>query len=87
MADTVTDSLLSRHPDWVERYGDRATTHGVQDARHDIDFLQSAIEHDDPTTFHDYPLWCRDLLDSRGIKVEFLVENLTDIRDELATRL
>jgi len=87
VADTVTDTFLSRHPDWIERYGDRAAVHGVQDARHHIDFLQAAVELNDPATFRDYALWCRDLLSSRGISVVFLIENLEAIRDEMAIRL
>lgn len=87
VADEVTRTFLSRHPDWIERYGDRALAHGVADARHHIDFLQAAVDLDDPSTFADYALWCRDLLGSRGIAVEFLVENLEAIRNELAGRL
>lgn len=87
VANAVTDTFLSRHHDWVARYGDRANTHGVKDARHHIDFLQAAVELDDPTTFRDYALWCRDLLDARGLGVEFLIENLEAIRDEMAGRL
>lgn len=87
VANAVTDTFLARHPDWIERYGDRATKHGVQDARHHIDFLQAAVELSDPASFRDYALWCRDLLSSRGIGVVFLVENLEAIRDEMATRL
>ncbi|MDP2774623.1 MAG: cobalamin-dependent protein [Nocardioides sp.] len=56
-------------------------------ARHHIYFLQAAVELDDPTVFRDFALWCRDLLDSRGIGVERLVERLETIRDELAGRL
>ena len=87
VADAVTDTFLSQHPDWIERYGDRARKHGVKDARHHIDFLQAAVELNDPTTFRDYAVWCRDLLDARGMGVAFLVENLTAIRDEMAVRL
>jgi len=87
VASRVTDTFLSHHPDWIERYGDRATAHGVQDARHHVDFLQAAVELEDPTTFRDYALWCRDLLSSRGISVVHLIENLEAIRDELVGRL
>lgn len=83
----VTDTFLSRHPDWIERYGDQAKTHGVQDARHHIDFLQAAVQLDDPATFRNYALWCRDLFDARGISVLFLIDNLEAIRDELVGRL
>ena len=87
VADTVTGTFLSRHPDWIERYGDRAAARGVEDARHHIDFLQAAVELNDPTAFREYAVWCRDLLNSRGIGVAFLIENLEAISDEMAARL
>lgn len=84
VADAVTDRFLSRHPDWIDRYGDRARIHGVKDARHHIDFLQAAVDLDDPRVFAHYALWCRDLLGYRGIRVEFLAEILEAIRDEFS---
>ncbi len=87
VADGVTDAFLRRHPDWIERYGDRASAHGVQNARHHVDFLQASIELDDPATFRDYAMWCRDLLTSRGISAVLLVENLEAIRDEIVGRV
>ncbi len=60
---------------------------GVQNARQHLDFLQAAVELDDPLTFRDYAVWCRDFLSSRGVSVELLVENLETIRDELVGRL
>ncbi|MFA6576152.1 MAG: cobalamin-dependent protein [Nocardioides sp.] len=56
-------------------------------ARHHIDFLQAAVELDDPTVFRDYALWCRDLLGARGIGVASLVARLEAVRDELVGRL
>ncbi|GEP39190.1 cobalamin B12-binding domain-containing protein [Nocardioides psychrotolerans] len=87
VAHEVTKDCLSRHPDWIEHYGEPALAHGVADPRQHIDFLQAAVDLDDPSTFADYALWCRDLLGSRGIAVEFLVKNLEAIRNELAGRL
>ncbi len=87
VAQEVTTTFLSRHPDWVERYGERARAHGVEDARHHLDFLQAAVDLHDPSLFADYARWCRDLLAARGIAVAFLVENLAAVRDELAGRL
>lgn len=83
VAVAVTEAFLDKHPDWVERYGDRARTHGVADAGHHLDFLQTAVEMDEPSVFRDYALWCRDLLAARGIDAVFLAENLDTIRSTL----
>ncbi len=87
VAISVTDALRSRHPDRLELHGDRVPAFDVYDARHHVDFLQAAVALDDPATFRDYALWCRDLLDSRGTSDSFLVESFEAIRDELADRL
>jgi len=87
VAGRVTDAFLARHPDWVERHGDQAAAREGQDVRHHVDFLQAAVELNDPAVFRAYVLGCRDLLDPRGITVELLVEHLEAIRDELASRL
>jgi methanogenic corrinoid protein MtbC1 len=84
VAGAVTGRLLTRHPGWTDRHGDRATEHAVQAVRQHIDFLQAAVELDDPATFSDYALWCRDHADSRGEGVVVLEENLEAIRDKLA---
>ena len=87
VADKVTETFLSHHPDWIQRYGDRARIRGVEDARHHIDFLQAAVDLDEPEEFADYALWCAEVLESRGIAEVFLIENLEAIREELRGRI
>jgi MerR family transcriptional regulator, light-induced transcriptional regulator len=82
-AELVTAEFLERHPAWLERYGDRARIHGIQDARFHIDFLTAAIEAGSLEAFRDYGTWCARMLGSRGIEARFLVENLEQVRDAL----
>ncbi len=86
VANSVTETMLSRHPDWIERYSDQSTAHHVA-AGHHVDFLRAAVELDNTAIFRDYVLWRRDVLSARGITVRLLVEKLEAIRDELAGRL
>jgi methanogenic corrinoid protein MtbC1 len=80
IAERVTDEFLRRHPDWLERYGDRARTAGVEDARFHVQFLSAAIEHDTPQAFADYVRWTTGVLESRRIDRAFLAENLRQVR-------
>ena len=82
----VTDQFLDRHPDWRERYGSRAVTHGVQDANYHLSFLAAAVESGDPDAFAAYAQWTARVLAARGMASQFLVENLEQIRDAIATR-
>jgi MerR family transcriptional regulator, light-induced transcriptional regulator len=82
-AELVTAEFLERHPAWLERYGERARFHGIQDARFHVDFLAAAIEAGSLEAFRDYGAWCARMLRSRGIESRFLVENLEQVRDTL----
>lgn len=83
----VTNAFLDRHPDWRVRYGSRAMSAGVQDAGYHVAFLAAAVEADDPAAFADYARWTARVLAARGIKSDFLAENLAQVRGALDARL
>lgn len=87
VAEAVTSEFLRRHPDWVERYGDRARVHGIADASFHQDFLAGAIEADSEAAFESYARWTAGMLSARGIAPTFVVENLQQIADALAPHL
>lgn len=87
IADRVTDEFLTRHPDWVERYGDRARRFGIEDACSHVDFLSGAIEGGAPEAFADYVRWARRVLEARGIAAPFLAENLEQVGASLDASL
>ena len=87
VAAAATDAFLTRHPDWVERYGEGARSRCEEDAAHHVDFLAAAVDIGDPRSFADYTRWCRGVLESRGIPAGLLAENLEAIGKELAVRL
>lgn len=79
IAETVTEAFLLRHPDWLERYGERARTAGIEDALFHVQFLSGAIETDSPDAFADYVRWTTGVLEARGIDRAFLAENLLQV--------
>jgi MerR family transcriptional regulator, light-induced transcriptional regulator len=79
IASRVTEEFLDRHPDWVDRYGDRAWERGREDAAFHIDFLAGAVLANDASAFADYARWTGGMLGARGIAPEFLAENLEQI--------
>lgn len=87
IAESVTDAFLRRHPDWLERYGERARTAGVEDARFHVQFLSGAIETDSPEAFADYVRWTTGVLEARRIDRAFLAENLLQVREAAAELL
>jgi methanogenic corrinoid protein MtbC1 len=87
IAEAVTAEFLGRHPEWVERYGERARRFGIEDAAFHMQFLSGSIVSGEPSRFGDYARWTAGMLASRGIASPFLVENLEQIREALRQRL
>ncbi len=81
LAEAVTEAFLIRHPDWVTRYGDRARSAGIEDARFHVQFLAAALERGSSAAFRDYVQWATRVLGARGIDPAFLWENLQEIQD------
>jgi methanogenic corrinoid protein MtbC1 len=87
LAEAVTDEFLTRHPDWLARYGARAREFGIQDAGCHIDFLRGAVEAGSIEAFGQYAVWAAGVLAARGILPHYLVENLEQIEKALRTAL
>jgi methanogenic corrinoid protein MtbC1 len=87
VAEAVTEEFLRRHPDWLERYGERGREQGIEDAQFHLDFLGGALVAGEPQAFAEYVRWARRVLEARGIAARFLRENLEQIGEALASRL
>jgi methanogenic corrinoid protein MtbC1 len=87
IAEAVTDEFLTRHPDWVERYGEKARTAGIEDARFHLQFLSAAIESDSREAFRHYVQWTTRVLGARGIAPAFLWENLRQVEKDVGRHL
>lgn len=86
-AGAVTDEFFRRHPDWLERYGERGRLRGIEDAGYHVEFLSNAITSGDEAAFEGYARWAAGMLSARGIAPEFLAENFRQIADVLAPSL
>jgi methanogenic corrinoid protein MtbC1 len=87
VAEEVTREFLARHPDWLERLGDRARRHGLEDARFHCDFLAASIEAGSARAFGEYAVWTVGVLSSRGIAPSFVAESFEQIERALARTL
>jgi MerR family transcriptional regulator, light-induced transcriptional regulator len=79
--------FFNRHPEWLERYGERGLQLGFEDACFHVDFLSSAIEAGEVSAFVEYVSWAKGMLESRGIAAEFLAENISQLGVEIAIHL
>ena len=84
VGEDVTEEFLSRHPDWLERYGERTRHFGIEDACFHLDFLAGAVEAASLDSFRDYARWTVGMLQARGIGAKLVVENIRQIESALA---
>jgi len=87
VAHDVTEVFLARHPDWLDRYGERARIRGIEDAAFHIRFLAGSIAAGEPGQFADYARWTARVLQNRGIEPAFVAENIEQVGDALRERL
>jgi methanogenic corrinoid protein MtbC1 len=83
VAEEVTEKFFVRHPDWLERYGERGRRRGIEDAKYHLDFLASAIESGSTASFEDYARWTSRMLSARGIAPHFVAENFQQLEESL----
>jgi MerR family transcriptional regulator, light-induced transcriptional regulator len=83
VAEAVTEEFLRLHPDWLDRFGLRARTKGIEDALYHLSFLAGAIEAGSDRPFRDYVQWTVGVLQARGIASTFVAENLRQIENAL----
>lgn len=87
VARVATEDFLENHPDWLERYGERARRLGEEDAEYHVDFLAGALVVGSVESFRRYVRWTANMLGSRGIEPRFLDEFLERIGEHLEPRL
>jgi MerR family transcriptional regulator, light-induced transcriptional regulator len=87
VAQTMTDEFFLKHPEWVQRYGDRGRQFCTADACFHMEFLAGAIEAGSPEAFGDYARWTARMLGARGIEAHTLEENLAQLTEHLTTVL
>jgi methanogenic corrinoid protein MtbC1 len=79
VAAAVTEEFFVRHPDWLNRYGERGRKHGIEDAIFHQSYLASAIESGSVAPFEAYARWTVGMLGSRNIASHFVAENLEQV--------
>jgi methanogenic corrinoid protein MtbC1 len=79
VAESVTEELIVRHPDWLTRYGEGGRKLGIEDATYHQSHLASAIQAGSTAPFADYARWTVSMLGARKIAAHNVIENLEHI--------
>ncbi|MBZ5712400.1 hypothetical protein [Nannocystis pusilla] len=71
-------------PFWHERFDRRADTHGRQDGRFHVQYLQQALALGDPAVLENYARWLQQVLTTRGMCTRHLAENFERLAAAIA---
>ena len=86
LAMAVTEAVYRRHPDLLEKHGERGRAKCLQDMRLNVDQLVPAVDLGDEAMFARYVEWLDDMLRSRNVGTRDVVSCLELLRAECFRR-
>lgn len=87
LARRATERLYAEVPGLLEKYGERGREKCLQDVRHTLEHLASAVALDAPPLFARYAAWADDLLTARNVPTGELVRSIELLAAEAGMRL
>ncbi|MEG9297509.1 hypothetical protein V6B33_13655 [Mangrovibacillus sp. Mu-81] len=76
--------LYERYPELEERFGEMGKQKCYEDNVHHFNYLQTTAAAGDEKVFIDYALWLNNVLISRGMKSDHLIDNFVCILEALS---
>ncbi|PMC40681.1 hypothetical protein CJ195_02905 [Bacillus sp. UMB0899] len=83
--DEVVEGIYVSFPSLAEKYGEIGRKKCVEDNHHHFKHLDTAFSLNEEKIFTDYALWLNNVLTSRGMKEDHLIDNFDRIRQALHT--
>ncbi|MCA1056128.1 hypothetical protein LCM10_14100 [Rossellomorea aquimaris] len=81
--DRAVTKLYERYPELLERFGEGGRQKCYEDNVHHFNYLQTTDAARDEKVFVDYALWLNNVLISRGMKSDHLIDNFVCIVEAL----
>ena len=75
LVDLTVEEIYEAFPDLIERFGQRGKDKTAEDNYHHLDHLETAYQMDNGAFFLDYSRWLKNVLNSRGIGTEIIIDN------------
>ena len=85
MIDEIVEGIYEAYPILEEKYGELGRKKCVEDNYHHFKHLDTAYSLNEEKLFIDYALWLNNILTSRGMKEDHLIDNFERIINVLHT--
>lgn len=83
----IVAEIYERHPDLWDKFGNFGHEKTYEDNMHHFDNLDIAFQVNDPEVFITYSVWLNDVLTSRGVTTDIIIENYEIIIDKIENNL
>jgi len=87
IVDEVVWQIYDAYPWLTERFGDNGRFRTAEDNFHHLNHLETAFQMDDLRFFTDYTEWLNDVLTSRNVGTELIVDNFERLASILPGKL
>ncbi|WP_409251905.1 hypothetical protein V1502_17640 [Bacillus sp. SCS-153A] len=79
----VAQSVFQKHPELVEKYGEKGRFQTTADLQKHFHYLQTAFRLQAPEIFIDHVKWLSNVLSSRNIDILFVITGLTFMKERI----
>lgn len=83
--ENITEGIYKDYPEMMERFGELGKKKCIEDNYHHFRHLETAYAVKKAQIFTDYAIWLNNVLTSRGMKTEHLLDNFERIKHELTS--
>ncbi|MBU8754876.1 hypothetical protein [Priestia megaterium] len=83
IVERVTEKIYELEPSLLEKFGERGKERCYEDNRYHMKYLETTYKLDNLQIFTDYALWLNNLLTSRGMKTQHIIDNFKFIQEAL----
>ncbi|GAE25856.1 hypothetical protein JCM9140_1877 [Halalkalibacter wakoensis JCM 9140] len=87
LIDEIIDGIYTTYPELEERFGERGKIKCREDNEHHFNHLETAYLMKQSKIFTEYAIWLNNVLVSRGMKTEHLLDNFIRIKQTIKNKM
>ncbi|GKV57198.1 hypothetical protein NCCP2222_31450 [Sporosarcina sp. NCCP-2222] len=87
IVEAVVKEIYEAYPSLWERFGENGHQRTIEDNHHHLDHLETAFQMDDSRFFIDYTEWLNEILTSRNVGTELIVDNFQRLQKHIPGKL
>ncbi|MBB4825425.1 hypothetical protein HNO89_002659 [Sporosarcina luteola] len=87
IVEDVVKEIYEAYPFLWERFGENGHQRTIEDNFHHLDHLETAFQMDNSRFFIDYTMWLNQILTSRHVGTDLIIDNFERLRKHIPGKL